>query len=84
MAGLPLISRCGVCNRRLSDPASIAQGIGPVCAGRLTRAPLLPFPDKRFLAAAKATANHIAKRVRKAKARPAPAPAPIRWRYWSV
>jgi hypothetical protein len=26
--------RCGRCNRRLTDPASIASGLGPVCAGR--------------------------------------------------
>jgi len=26
--------RCGVCGRRLVDPASIAVGAGPVCASR--------------------------------------------------
>lgn len=26
---------CGVCSRPLSDPESVARGIGPVCAGRL-------------------------------------------------
>lgn len=75
-------ARCGICNRALTDPASVNRGVGPVCAGRLVREPLLPFPN--FLAAAaKATAAHVAKRVRKAKARPA-RPAPIRWRYWSA
>jgi len=28
------LGRCGVCNRTLTDPESIANGIGPVCAGR--------------------------------------------------
>ena len=28
------LGRCGVCNRTLTDPDSIAAGIGPVCAGR--------------------------------------------------
>ena len=27
--------RCGCCNRRLTVPASVASGIGPVCAGKL-------------------------------------------------
>lgn len=27
--------RCGICGRELTDPASIAAGIGPICAGRL-------------------------------------------------
>lgn len=27
--------RCGICNRTLTDPESIARGIGPVCADRL-------------------------------------------------
>ena len=27
-------SRCGVCNRTLTDDASIARGIGPICAER--------------------------------------------------
>lgn len=26
--------KCSVCNRELSDPASIERGIGPICAGR--------------------------------------------------
>jgi hypothetical protein len=26
--------RCGKCGRRLTDPASIASGLGPICAGR--------------------------------------------------
>jgi DNA modification methylase len=26
--------RCGVCGRPLSDPAHVAQGVGPVCGGR--------------------------------------------------
>ncbi len=25
---------CGICNRRLSDPESVARGIGPVCAAK--------------------------------------------------
>lgn len=29
------IGKCGVCNRTLTDEASRAAGIGPVCAGRL-------------------------------------------------
>ncbi len=28
------LGRCGVCNRTLTDPDSIAAGIGPVCASR--------------------------------------------------
>lgn len=28
------IGRCGVCSRTLTDPESIARGIGPVCAGK--------------------------------------------------
>jgi hypothetical protein len=27
--------RCMVCGRRLTHPASVAEGIGPVCSGRL-------------------------------------------------
>jgi len=27
--------RCGKCGRRLTDPASISSGLGPVCAGRV-------------------------------------------------
>ncbi|MFA5712511.1 DUF6011 domain-containing protein [Mycolicibacterium sp.] len=30
--GLPAVSHCGVCGRTLTDPVSIAAGIGPVCA----------------------------------------------------
>ena len=30
-----LVGRCGVCNRHLEDEASVAEGIGPVCASRL-------------------------------------------------
>jgi len=26
-------SRCGICSRPLSDPASVSRGIGPICAG---------------------------------------------------
>ena len=26
--------KCGKCGRRLTDPASIASGLGPICAGR--------------------------------------------------
>jgi len=26
-------SRCRVCGRRLTDPASVSEGIGPVCKG---------------------------------------------------
>jgi hypothetical protein len=29
------IGVCGVCNRTLTNPESIANGIGPICAGRL-------------------------------------------------
>lgn len=29
------IGRCGICNRTLTDPQSIALGIGPICAERL-------------------------------------------------
>lgn len=29
------IGRCGHCNRTLTDPESIARGIGPVCAGKM-------------------------------------------------
>jgi hypothetical protein len=29
--------RCGICHRRLTDPASIAMGIGPECRGKLTK-----------------------------------------------
>lgn len=29
------IGRCGICHRTLTDPESIARGIGPVCAERL-------------------------------------------------
>ena len=29
-----LIGKCGVCGRTLTDPESIAAGIGPICAGR--------------------------------------------------
>jgi hypothetical protein len=28
---------CGVCGRRLDDPESVARGIGPICAKRLTQ-----------------------------------------------
>jgi hypothetical protein len=28
--------RCGACNRRLTDPASISSGLGPICAGRIS------------------------------------------------
>ena len=30
-----LVGRCGVCGRHLEDETSVAEGIGPVCAGRL-------------------------------------------------
>ncbi|MBI5933293.1 MAG: hypothetical protein HY867_06260 [Chloroflexi bacterium] len=29
--------RCGVCHRRLTDPASIAMGYGPECRGKMTK-----------------------------------------------
>lgn len=29
-----LTNHCGMCNRVLSDPESIARGIGPICAGK--------------------------------------------------
>jgi hypothetical protein len=29
------LGHCGVCGRTLTDPESIARGIGPVCAGRM-------------------------------------------------
>jgi hypothetical protein len=29
--------RCGICGRKLTVPASIAEGIGPVCAGKVVR-----------------------------------------------
>jgi hypothetical protein len=32
------IGQCGVCGKRLRQPKSIARGIGPVCAAKLTRA----------------------------------------------
>ena len=31
---LPAVSFCGICHRTLTNPASIAAGIGPVCAGK--------------------------------------------------
>lgn len=31
-----LVGRCGVCGRRLEHPDSVARGIGPVCAERLS------------------------------------------------
>lgn len=30
-------ARCGVCHRRLTDPASIAMGYGPECRGKMTK-----------------------------------------------
>lgn len=30
-----LTGRCGICNRQLEDEASVARGIGPVCAARV-------------------------------------------------
>ena len=30
-----LTTRCGLCNRVLSDTESIARGIGPICAGKV-------------------------------------------------
>ncbi len=30
-----LTGRCGICNRQLEDEASVAAGIGPICAGRV-------------------------------------------------
>lgn len=30
-----LVGRCGVCGRHLEDETSVAEGIGPICAGRL-------------------------------------------------
>ena len=29
--------RCGICHRHLSDPASIAMGIGPECRSKLVK-----------------------------------------------
>lgn len=29
-----LVGRCGVCGRKLEDAASVAAGIGPICAGK--------------------------------------------------
>lgn len=29
--------RCGICHRRLTDPASIAMGIGPECRSKLVK-----------------------------------------------
>jgi hypothetical protein len=29
------LGRCGICHRTLTDPESIARGIGPVCAGKI-------------------------------------------------
>lgn len=29
--------RCGICHRRLTDPASIAMGIGPECRSKLAK-----------------------------------------------
>lgn len=29
-----LVGRCGVCNRKLEDALSVAEGIGPVCKGK--------------------------------------------------
>lgn len=28
------MAKCAVCGRKLTDPASIAAGVGPVCAGK--------------------------------------------------
>jgi len=33
-AGLPLSLPCGCCGLTLTDPVSVARGIGPICAGR--------------------------------------------------
>jgi hypothetical protein len=41
---------CFVCGERLTDPQSISRGIGPVCAGKLTK----------FLAAVGSSAEEIA------------------------
>jgi hypothetical protein len=30
-------NRCGVCHRRLTDPASIAMGYGPECRGKMAK-----------------------------------------------
>lgn len=32
------VVRCQVCGKALSDPESIAQGVGPECAGRMQQA----------------------------------------------
>jgi hypothetical protein len=33
-AGLPMSLPCGCCGITLTDPVSVARGIGPICAGR--------------------------------------------------
>jgi hypothetical protein len=30
-------TRCSVCHRRLTDPASVAMGIGPECRGKMVK-----------------------------------------------
>ena len=43
-------TRCQVCGETLRDPESISRGIGPICAGRLTK----------FLAAVGSSAEEVA------------------------
>ncbi|MFH2109960.1 MAG: DUF6011 domain-containing protein [Candidatus Bathyarchaeota archaeon] len=37
MTPIKVVTRCRVCGRKLTDPVSVKQGIGPVCLKRLER-----------------------------------------------
>jgi hypothetical protein len=74
--------RCGCCTRPLSDPISVAMGIGPICAARfgISRAGVTPAATSITLAAGQPTptvaAPVVARPARPARARYATIPSP--------
>lgn len=44
-AGVKQVGYCGICGRPLSNPASVAAGVGPICGGKHGRPTGLPKAD---------------------------------------